>query len=258
MSAHHDANPYGSLLRSWRQTRRLSQLDLALACGASQRHVSFLESGRSRPSRGMALTLGSVLRVPLKDQNLMLLAAGFAPAFPDGRKPPGEIRSADAALLAVIRHQEPYPAIILESGSRIVAANDSAQRLLAFLNDGPPGTDDLSALMFAPGGISRHLENADEVLAWVDRQQRAQRILNLAPGESMVAPPPARRDAAIPDGPALTLRFQKDGVRLSLYTLLASLGTPLDMGVERLGLEFFLPADEATEAWFRTPTKAAP
>ena len=253
MTAQHDTNGFGSLLRAWRQTRRLSQLDLALSCGASQRHVSFLESGRARPSRGMALTLGSVLRVPLKDQNLMLLAAGFAPAFQDRPKSAAPRKAVDGALLAVLAHQDPLPAILLESGHRILAANKGADRLLAFLFDGPRPGDDLAPLFFGPSGCARYLENADEVASWSDRQARAQRILNLAPGEQMIAAPPSvpRRDAAAPDGPALTLRFRKDGVALNLYTLLATLGTPLDIGVERLGLEFFLPADDATNAWFR-------
>ena len=253
MTAQHDTNAFGSLLRSWRQTRRLSQLDLALACGASQRHLSFLESGRSRPSRGMALNLGSVLRMPLKDQNLMLLAAGHAPAFAEqGRSGPGPKRSVDAALIQMIRQQDPLPALLLESSFTIAAANASAERLFAFLLDGPRSSDDLGKLMFDAGGVSRYLENLDEVIAWTDRHQRAQRILNLSPGQSMISmPAPSRREPVAPEGPALALRFHKDGVRLALYTLLATLGTPLDLGAERLSLEFFLPADEATDGWFR-------
>lgn len=253
MTAHHDVSGFGSLLRSWRQTRRLSQLDLALACGASQRHMSFLESGRARPSRGMALTLGSVLRVPLKDQNLMLLAAGHAPAFAErARKTKADTRPIDETLLAVIRRQDPMPAMLLDGGSRIIAANSGAERLCAFLLERDRDTDDLATLFFAPGGVGRFLENAEEVIAWSERQQRAQRILNLAPGEQMIAAPVApRREPVAPDGPALTLRFAKDGVKLGLYTLVATLGTPLDFGAERLSLEFFLPADAETETWFR-------
>ena len=254
MTAQHDTNGFGSLLRSWRQTRRLSQLDLALSCGASQRHLSFLESGRARPSRGMALTLGSVLRVPLKDQNLMLLAAGFAPAFQERSKSAAPRQAIDGALLAVLAQQDPLPALLLESGHRIAAANQGAERLFAFLLGRSRTSDDLGQLFFGADGVGRYLENAEEVVAWSDRQQRAQRILNLATGESMVSAPPSipRREPNAPEGAALTLRFLKDGTRLALYTLLATLGTPLDIGVERLGLEFFLPADDATAAWFRT------
>jgi transcriptional regulator with XRE-family HTH domain len=253
MTAQNDTNGFGSLLRSWRQTRRLSQLDLALACGASQRHMSFLESGRARPSRGMALTLGSVLRVPLKDQNLMLLAAGHAPAFAErARKPQADAKPIDATLLEVIRRQDPIPAMLLDGGTRIAAANKGAERLCAFLMDRPRDQDDLAQIFFGQGGIARFLENRDEVMAWTERQQRAQRILTLAPGEQMVAnPAPARREPMSPDSPALTLRFHKDGLRLCVYTLVATLGTPLDFGAERLSLEFFLPADQATEDWFR-------
>jgi len=253
MTAQHDTTGFGSLLRSWRQTRRLSQLDLALACGASQRHMSFLESGRARPSRGMALTLGSVLRVPLKDQNLMLLAAGHAPAFAErSRNTKADTKPIDATLIEVIRRQDPIPAMLLDGGTRIAAANQGAERLCTFLLSRERDTDDLGHLFFAADGVGKYLENLDEVIAWSERQQRAQRILNLAPGELMVAEPSAaRREPLTPDGPALTLRFLKDGVRLGVYTLLATLGTPLDFGAERLSLEFFLPADEATETWFR-------
>lgn len=202
----------------------------------------------------MALTLGSVLRVPLKDQNLMLLAAGFAPAFAERQRSAAPRKAVDAALVEVIRRQDPLPAMVLEAGHIIVAANEGAEKLFTFLFDGKRPSDSLGPLFFGEGGAARWLENADEVIAWSDRQARAQRILNLAPGEQMVAPASVpRKETSAPDGAALTLRLFKDGVRLQLYTLLATLGTPLDIGVERLGLEFFLPADEATEAWFRTP-----
>ena len=196
-----------------------------------------------------------MLRVPLKDQNLMLLAAGHAPAFAErAKKKTPDAKPIDATLIEVIRRQNPIPAMLLDGGTRIAAANEGAERLCAFLLDRPRDTDDLGQLFFAPNGVGRHLENADEVIAWSERQQRAQRILNLAPGEMMVTAPAAatRREPMMPDSPALTLRFAKDGVRLGMYTLLATLGTPLDFGAERLSLEFFLPADQATEAWFRS------
>jgi hypothetical protein len=201
----------------------------------------------------MALNLGSVLRMPLKDQNLMLLAAGHAPAFAEqGRSGPNPKRSVDAALIQVIHHQNPLPALLLESSFRIAAANTAAETLFTFLLDAPRDSDDLGRLMFDAGGVSRHLENLDEVVAWTDRHQRAQRILNLTPGQTLPSTPVSmRREPVTPDGPALTLRFRKDGIRLALYTLLATLGTPLDLGAERLSLEFFLAADEPTEAWFR-------
>jgi hypothetical protein len=194
-----------------------------------------------------------VLRVPLKDQNLMLLAAGHAPAFAErAKKARADTKPIDATLIAVINRQDPIPAMLLDGGTRIAAANQGAERLCAFLLGRPRDTDDLGQLFFSPDGIGKYLENPDEVMAWSERQQRAQRILNLAPGETMVATPAAaRREPMVPDSPALTLRFAKDGVRLGMYTLLATLGTPLDFGAERLSLEFFLPADEATEAWFR-------
>lgn len=260
---------FGQLLRRWRQARGTSQLDLALTCDTSQRHISFLESGRSRPSRGMVLNLAGALAVPLRHQDALLLAAGFAPAY--GARPPEapEMRPIRAVLDRMLETQAPFPGVVVDRHYTLVQANAGAGRLLAFLlgaegaaallgGGGPP--PNLLKLLFSPP-MDGVVENLAEVASWTLRRLQAEamledplaeptpllRQLQQHPAMSAAAPAPAGETAA----PVLTLRFRKGGTRLALLSVIASLGTPLDAGLQDLRVELFFPADAATEAWFR-------
>ncbi|WP_162937358.1 helix-turn-helix domain-containing protein [Indioceanicola profundi] len=256
-------NGFGTLLRRWRLSRGTSQLDLALTCDTSQRHISFLESGRARPSRGMVLNLAGALAVPLRHQDAMLLAAGFAPAY--GTRPPEapEMRPIQAVLDRMLERQEPFPAVVVDRHYNLVQANEGAMRLLGFLL-GPEAASappiNLVQALFSPP-VEGLVENFREVALWTVRRLRAEALLEdpLAedpePLRSLMTHPAlagagsagAVDEAAIP---ALTIRFVQDGVRLSLLSVIASLGTPLDAGLQDLRVELFFPADEATEGWF--------
>ncbi|HYC04253.1 MAG TPA: helix-turn-helix transcriptional regulator [Azospirillaceae bacterium] len=259
------AGSFGALLRRWRQARGTSQLDLALTCATSQRHISFLESGRARPSRGMVLNLGGALAVPLRHQDAMLLAAGFAPMF--AARPPDapELQPVQAAVDRMLAQQAPYPAVVVDRHYTLIQANPGALRLLAFLLDleGPPAEPlNFARLLFSPP-MAAILENFQEVAGWTLRRLRAEALLEdpLAEGFGPLRDLDDRADVAehakaaladdAPVAPTLTLRFKKDGVRLSLLTVIASMGTPLDAGLQDLRVELFFPADAATEAWFR-------
>src|SRR5687768_11779903 len=126
-------NAFGQLLQHWRRTRGKSQLNLALDAQVSPRHVSFVESGRSSPSRDMVLTLARALEVPLREQNALLLAAGYAPAYRETRLDAPELEPARRALELILRHQEPHPAVVMNRHWDIVSSNGAAQRFFGVL-----------------------------------------------------------------------------------------------------------------------------
>ena len=266
-TAPRDARPasrFGDLLRAWRRRRGMSQLDLALACDVSQRHVSFLESGRSSPSRGMALHLASALAVPLRQQNELLLAAGFAPAY--GERPPEapDMRQVTEALKRMLAQQEPFPALIVDGGYRVLDANHAAAGLIGFLLGRPlePGaTLNLAEAILAPDLLRPALENWSDVALWLLRRMRAEAVHEGGPGAADPIGPflhlpevakLARRprdEAELP--PTLVARFRRDGVRLALFSVIATLGAPLDVALQDIRVEFFFPADRATDDWLR-------
>lgn len=171
---------YGSMLREWRRARGPSQLELALTCGLSQRHLSFLETGRSRPSRGMVLHLASVLDVPLDQQNAMLLAAGFAPFYQKRPLDSPEMQAVDSAIGHALCRQEPYPGMLVDGAYNIHRANDALPRLLGFLlgpdaaAQAPPNAVET---VLHPGGLRAVMENWEEVGTWLIRRLRAEAML---------------------------------------------------------------------------------
>jgi len=255
---------FGAMLREWRRTRGSSQLDLALHCGLSQRHLSFLESGRSRPSRAMVLHLASALDVPLRDQNAMLLAAGFAPVFKQRNLGAPDMQPIDRALEHVLTQQEPYPAIVIDERHTILRANRSLAALVAFLAGGAALPQPLNALdaLLRPDMLRGVVENWTEVAAWMVRRLRAEALLEgggsgarellarvLQLPDVAAAAASLRADHELP--PTLVLWLRQGDTRLGLFSMIATMGTPLDVALQNLRLELFFPADEATARWFR-------
>lgn len=268
------SSPFGRLLKEWRQARGTSQLEFALASGISQRHLSFLESGRSRPSRGMVLHLASALAVPLRQQNAMLLAAGFAPAFAERRLDAPELGAVSAALDRALAQQEPFPAVVVDRIYNLVRANRAALTLLGTLLDpaalAPPPSGvphNLMRLVVRKDGLRPHIENWEEAVVWLLRRLRAEAIAEGARAhdaflDELLADPEVAAVARVPreEGdypPALAVRFRHGTARLSLFSMIATVGTPLDVALQDLRLEFFFPADAATETWFRARANAA-
>jgi transcriptional regulator with XRE-family HTH domain len=261
---------FGPILREWRKARGASQLDLALNCGLSQRHLSFLESGRSRPSRGMVLHLASALDVPLRQQNAMLLSAGFAPLYKERALSDPDMKPIDRALDQALRQQDPYPAMVVDAGYNILRSNASLGRLVTFLVGAEAAAAAASApmnsidLALQPAGLRPFIENWEEVAAWAVRRLRAEAMVERSGKEAAsllerVLPLPGVAEiaqASSPDldyPPTLVLRMRKDQTRLSLFSMIATVGTPLDVSLQNLRLELFFPADDATAAWFRQP-----
>jgi len=264
--------PFGRLLKEWRQARGASQLAFALDSGISQRHLSFLESGRAKPSRGMVLHLAASLAVPLRQQNAMLLAAGFAPAFAERKLDAPELKLIGAALDRALAQQEPFPAVIVDRVYNLVRANTAALTLLGAMFDpallAPPADGkphNLVRLLIRPDGLKPVLEDWEEAVIWIVRRLRAEQLAEGTPARDafmdeilaypeiakLVHTPREERDYP----PALTLRFRRGETRLALYSMIATVGTPLDVALQDLRLEFFFPADAATERWFRDRAK---
>ncbi|MFI0408714.1 helix-turn-helix domain-containing protein [Actinomadura sp. 3N508] len=255
-----DVRPVGDLLRAWRQRRRLSQLELASAADVSTRHLSFVETGRSAPSRDMVLRLAEHLDVPLRDRNLLLVAAGYAPVF--GETPFEEPRmdTVRAALKQVLDGHEPFPAVVVDRFWNLVDANAAAglfmERVAPELLEPPLNVLRLS---MHPDGMARHIVNLPEWRAhMIDRVRRhvaltadaglAQlyRELRSFPGDVGEAfAPPAGGEVVVP------LRLRSDGRELSFFTTIATFGTPVDITVAELAIESFYPADEPTTRFLR-------
>ncbi|MEM7022359.1 MAG: helix-turn-helix domain-containing protein [Pseudomonadota bacterium] len=262
--AEHLAAPtFGLALRQWRAQRAVSQLELALRSEVSQRHVSFLESGRAKPSRDMVLRLADALDVPLRHQNAMLLAAGFAPAYPERDLTAPDLSQVRRAIDFILAKQEPYPAIVADRFWNLVASNGAAQRLVGFLLGASAAEDaplNLMALMFDPDGLRQHIENWDEVASAMFRRAQAEALAAGDPAEVQKlqgaigglpdVPPRSRAlDSGTEIAPILTVHFHKDGTSLRFFSTITTLGTPQDVTLQEIRIESFFPADQATTDW---------
>jgi transcriptional regulator with XRE-family HTH domain len=255
-----DRVPLGTLLREWRRRRRLSQLDLALEAGLSARHLSFIETGRARPSREMVLHLAERLDVPLRDRNQLLLAAGFAPAYGERGLDAPELEPVRAALGLVLEGHEPYPAVVVDRGWDVVAANRGIELFTAgaaaeLLE--PPVN--VLRLALHPDGAAARILNLDEFRAHL--LDRLRRHVALTADERLVALheevsgyPAAEGDQGAAGGDIvvpLRLRAPDGGGELRLFSTIATFGTALDVTVAELAIEAFFPADAHTAAALR-------
>ncbi len=263
------ASGFPYLLKLWRQKRRLSQLELALTSGVSQRHVSFLESGRANPSRSMILQLTETLNVPLRERNDWLVAAGFAPVFRARHLDDPQMVQVLSAVRMMLANHEPFPAIAIDRAWNIRLTNTSFDRLGTLLGSavwariGGPERN-LMRLFFHPNGIKPFISNwaAIAPLLW----HRARREAEALGGEEMkmvLSDLSQHQDAetlwAAEESnlvPVLPLEIVKDGVRVSLFTVIATFGTAQDVTADELRIESVFPADTATEQMFRSSQAA--
>lgn len=255
---------FGDELRRWRTARRMSQLELAVAAEVSQRHVSFLETGRSKPSPEMVVHLGGVLDLSLRDQNALLAAAGYAPAFAERDLDDPELDQVRSVLETILAAHAHYPAYIVDRGWDLVMANEATGLLTALL---PPDTpseiaSNILRASLHPDGIRPHVVDWERfATALLHRLEREvahrphdERLAALAAevrGYPGVADLPTR--PVLPDGSDLLLpvHARVAEVDLRFFTTIATIGAPFDVTLEELRLETLLPADEATEAFLR-------
>ncbi len=248
----------GVLVREWRERRRLTQLDLANLTGTSSRHLSYVETGRSRPSREMVLRLADALDVPLADCNRILLAAGHSPEYDDARHSAASTRQLLDMLDLVLAAHDPWPALVLDAQFDVVTTNAGCHRLMALVDPEllDPPVNVVRATLH-PRGLARWITNLPAWRAHLLRQVR--RHLAATGGDADLAallaeaeayPVPAS-DAVPHPGPtfALPLELCVDGVQLRLYSTVATFGTPLDVAASELAVETFLPADAGTRQW---------
>lgn len=253
----HPSQPVGDLLRTWRQRRRLSQLDLANEAEVSARHVSFLETGRARPSREMLLRLATRLEVPLRDQNALLVAGGFAPIFPERSLDDATMRAARATVHLVLTGHEPNPALAVDRHWTLVAANRALSPLLAGANPEllrPP--INVLRLSLHPEGLAPRIANLAQWRAHVLERLRRQievsadAVLVDLLAELSAYPVPTRGAVSRPGkddaGLVVPLGLQTEHGLLSLLTTTTIFGTPVDVTLAELAIESFFPADAAT------------
>jgi transcriptional regulator with XRE-family HTH domain len=249
----------GALLRDWRQRRRLSQLDLATEAGVSARHLSFVETGRSKPSRSMVMHLAECLDVPLRERNPLLMAAGYAPTYQATDFSAPEMAQVREAIERLLEAHEPYPAILVDRRWELVAANRAALVLVDGVSPAllEPPVNVLRTSLH-PEGLAPRIVNlaqwSEHIVENVRRQVavtgdedlRALEQELVAYANAMGVAPPPRSDA--PRAIATPMRLRTDQGELAFMTMIATFGTPLDITLAELALETFLPADASTAA----------
>jgi transcriptional regulator with XRE-family HTH domain len=248
----------GSLLREWRHRRRRSQLDLALDAGVSARHISFIETGRSKPSRPMVSGLAETLEVPLRERNQLLLAAGYSPEYRELAYEDPELTPVRDAIQQVLDAHDPFPALVVDRHWELVAANRGLGLLTATVDPDllEPPANALRISLHPRGLAPRMLNHAEWRAHTLDRLSRQLR-LTADPAiealiEELAAYPhpewegperPLRQEVFVP----LRLRAE-DGGELSFFGTVATFGTAVDITVAELSIESFFPADSATAA----------
>jgi transcriptional regulator with XRE-family HTH domain len=255
--ARQDARAVGDHLREWRQRRRMSQMDLAMEADISTRHLSFMETGRSAPSREMILNLAEQLDIPLRERNVLLVAAGFAPIFPErGLDDPG-LANARKAIDIVLAGHEPYPAVALDRHWTLVAHN---RAIAPFLEGCDPAllSPPINMLRLAlnPKGIAPRIENLGEVRGHLMARLKRQIELTADPVlEGLLKevssypvpfshPHPKKGQEA--EELFVPIRLRTSGGLLTLISATTVFGTPIDVTLAELAIETFLPADAAT------------
>ncbi|MGW6336301.1 helix-turn-helix domain-containing protein [Nocardia rhamnosiphila] len=262
MRAEGSPSRVGALVREWRQRRRLSQLDLALAADTSARHLSCVETGRAAPSREMVLRLSQTLDVPLRERNTLLIAAGFAPAYQESSLDDAHLASARAALEHMLAAHEPYPAVAVDRWWDVVSANSA----LAVLTDGvplrlPADRPNVYRLVLHPEGLAGRLANPRQV-----REQLLERLARQAGAtgdprlrdlyDEVSGYPPVSSDleetGGTDPGPfQVPIRVRTPHGELSLFGTMATFGAPADVTLSELAVEFFYPLDEFTAQFLR-------
>ncbi|TDR39717.1 Xre family transcriptional regulator [Tahibacter aquaticus] len=249
--------PVGEQLRDWRQRRRMTQMDLAAVADTSTRHVSFIETGRSLPSRAMLMRLVEQLDVPLRERNHLLTAAGLAPMYRESRLDEPALQQAQAAVELVLKGHEPNPAVALDRHWNVVAANRAIAPLLAGVAPSllqPP--INMVRLSLHPQGMASRIVNFAQIRAHLLHNIQRQAMgsgdaLSQQLYEEMLTYPlPANagdaHEPTLSDNVALQLRLRSEFGVLSFISTITVFGTPLDITLAELAIESFFPADAHT------------
>lgn len=252
------AASFGAQLRGWRRSRAKSQLDLSTEVGYSQRHLSFLESGRANPSRVSVLALCDALEVPLRERNSLLVAAGFAPAYPHRRLDGPELRGILDNVKAMIDRQAPFPTLLVDSLWNLLHANTTSLMLFAdLLGDLSNVPGNVLDACFDDDCLKPHIKDWDQFArSFLERLRRVaahnpadtELAALVARLEAKSGPPsePPGRDVTL--SPVLTMTFLRAGEELRFFSMIATIGHAQDVALEGLHVETFIPVDAATRA----------
>jgi len=256
------ANDLGALLRQWRGARNKSQMEASLDAGVSQRHLSFIEIGRSVPSRETLIGIAEALEIPYRDRNSLLLAAGYAPMYEDSGWDEQDLRSLTEALNRMLRQHEPYPAIVLDRYWNVLRTNTASPRFFNSFIDlsARPQPRNLLHLMFDPAGMRPFVANWEEVARTLIQRVYREAVGRVIDEKSqdlisaLLAYPGTRPEwrtlpvqRAPSDLPVIPIRFMKDGETLSYFSMLTTLATPQTIATQELRIESMFPMDGATE-----------
>ncbi len=259
-------NQFPTQLRQWRRSRKRSQLDLSLDAGISQRHLSFLECGRSAPSRSMVLQLADALKLPLREQNALLISAGFVAAYRERQLDEAAMEPVRDALQRALDHHNPYPALVVDKAWNLLMANESLLGLFGMVDgllescqricgDGPLNIVKLS---FHPEGLRAHTQNWQLVaLHLLNRLRREARETDSAELWALVNE--VLNYDGVPDSweqpdweqtpePVLSVEMRLDDIELRLFSMIASFGTAQDITADELRMELMFPADKPSRA----------
>jgi transcriptional regulator with XRE-family HTH domain len=245
----------GPLLRAWRASRGKTQLALAFETGISTKHLSFVETGRSNPTREMVLALAEHLEVPLRDRNVLLEAAGYAAAYRETPLDASAMSNMRAALAQILDASEPNPALAVNRRYDILLTNDAAVRLLSSFAPDWRGKNNIVMMLLSPDGLKPAIENWDEVALHVVQRVRTEltvsRVRNreddemleqvMAAYEGLRHTPLAARD---PTSILIPVKLRRDRLALDLFTMITTLGTPLDITLQEMRIETLFPAGE--------------
>lgn len=252
----------GALLRHWREVRSKSQFDLSLDTGVSQRHISFIEIGRSAPSRQMLIDIATALDMPLRDRNTLLLTGGYAPIYPDGAWDGPEMHSITKALDRILRQHEPFPALVMDRYWNVLMTNRAAPRFFGGFTDLSmrKSPRNMLHLMFDPKGMRPFVADwpavAENLIQRVYREavgrvvddkikELLATLLAYPDVEPGWAPPKATSVQSVT--PVIPIGFVKDGKQLNYFSMVTTVGTPQTVAAQELRIECMFPADEATE-----------
>lgn len=253
----------GAMLREWRVARRLSQLDLALEAGISARHLSYVETGRARPSRDMIERLSESLAVPLRERNALLTAGGFAPQYAETGLDVPRLAQMRYAVEAILAQQEPYPAFLLNRHWDILMENEAATRFNRFMLGGRDSRHtNMLRQIFDPDDLRASLENWEEIASAMLRHlhnevaasradTKAAALLQEMLAHPGVPPHWRQRDIGSAPAPVLSACFRRGDIRTSFFSTITTFGTPRDLTLEELHIESCFPMDAATEAFCR-------
>ena len=251
-------SPFGRLLREWRGRRGLSQLRLATEAGVSSRHLSFVETGRSQPSREMVLRLSERLDIPLRERNVLLVAAGYAPMYRERPLADPALDSARRAVELILKSHEPCPALAVDRHWNLVAANAMVPHLLAGADPSlvQPGQTNVLRLSLHPQGLAHNIVNIVQWRSHIFERLRQQVAATADPGlaalleELRAYPvPPGAEDTHLDGehlGVVMPLQFRTPAGVLNFISTTTVFGTPVDVTLQELALETFFPADDAT------------